>query len=158
MSTLEESPRAGRAVGSSPDAKPRVSVIEVATLLALVALIRVGAYVARPLTSWLTVGDACVMVVVVAAAIWLVRRARREGAETLHLYSSGPLIAAGAISGAAALAVVAGVASLALDPLAITGSAPRPRLHNWVWSMIGLLVAAALGWLSSLFWRKLARR
>ncbi len=138
--------------------KPKVSAGEVFVLLALAALVRVGAYVRQPLTSWLTVGDTSVTVLVAVATVWLARRARRESVAAIRLVRRVPLVTAGAIFGAFALAAGAGAVSLVLDPLAINDSVSLPCLHNWVWALLALLMMGALGWLSSQFFRKLARR
>jgi hypothetical protein len=133
----------------------RTSGGEIALLLVLAFALRAGAYVRKPLLDWMTVGDACVTLVIAVALIWFVSRVRKEGVETIKATATIPLVIGGTVIGALALAMGTGAIWLASSPLEMSHGRRTPALHGWTWALLSGVFALMIGWLSSLLWRKL---
>ena len=143
---------------NSTGARSSLRALPIAAAVLALLLLRVGAYVPIALTDWLSVGDLCVTLVVAGAAAWLFPRMLAEGPEIVKPRNPIALAIAGVVFSALALTIAAFAVEQAVDPLALSGSPRRPELHNWTWALLALAIGGAIGWLSSLFWRKLARR
>jgi hypothetical protein len=99
----------------------------------------------------MTLADAGCVFAALGGGVWLFRVAKREGPGVTRLRDSLGLIVAASVFALLGLALAGYGAFSLFDPFALAGNG----MHKWGSGLLGVTVGAWLGWLASIFVRKL---